>query len=62
VADPDHGSAALADFDYVLMLEAGADADPRGFVPKYLELMSQTNFAALYRVRRAVRSPQHSTP
>jgi hypothetical protein len=62
VADPDHGSAALADFDYVLMLEAGADADPRGFVPKYLELMSQTDFAALYRVRREVRSPQHSTP
>jgi hypothetical protein len=63
VADPARGTAALADFDYVLMLEAGADANPRGFVPQYLEPMSQTDFAALFRVRREpIRSPQRSTP
>jgi hypothetical protein len=33
------------------MLEAGADHDPAGFVPKCLALLSQTDFAALYRVR-----------
>jgi hypothetical protein len=63
VADPDRGSATLRDFDFVLMLEAGADTNLRGFVPKHLELISQTDFAALYRVRREpVRSPQRSTP
>jgi hypothetical protein len=51
VADPDRGTAALGGFDFVLMLEAGADHDPAGFVPKCLALLSQTDFAALYRVR-----------
>jgi hypothetical protein len=63
VADPDSGSAALRDFDFVLMLEAGADPNLPGFVPRYLELMSHTDFAALYRVRREpVRNPPRSTP
>jgi hypothetical protein len=63
VANPDSGSAALRDFDFALMLEAGADANLPGFVPKYLELMSRTDFAALYRVRREpVRNPPRSTP
>ena len=52
VADPDRGSAALRDFDFVLMLEAGADPDLSGFVPKYLTLVARTDFAALFRVRR----------
>jgi hypothetical protein len=52
VADPDRGTAALRDFDFVLMLEAGADPDLAGFVTKYLELVSRTDFAALFRVRR----------
>ncbi len=52
VADPDRGSAALRDFDFVLMLEAGADPDLPGFVPKCLSLVARTDFAALYRVRR----------
>ena len=52
VADPDSGSAALRDFDFVLMLEAGADRDLAHFVPGCLALMSRTDFAALFRVRR----------
>jgi hypothetical protein len=51
-ADPDSGSAALRDFDFVLMLEAGADTDLAGFVPRCLDLVSHTDFAALFRVRR----------
>jgi hypothetical protein len=51
VADPDRGSAALDLFDFVLMLEAGADHNPDGFVPKCVALLSRTDFAALYRVR-----------
>ena len=43
---------ALRDFDFVLMLEAGADPDLPGFVPKCLALVSSTDFAALFRVRR----------
>ena len=43
--------AALRDFDFVLMLEAGADPDLSGFVPKCLTLLSRTDFAALFRVR-----------
>jgi hypothetical protein len=54
VADPNRGAAALRDFDFVLMLEAGADPDLPGFVPKCLSLVSRTDFAALYRVRREV--------
>jgi hypothetical protein len=52
VADPDRGSAAFRDFDFVLMLEADADPDLRGFVPRCLALVSWTDFAALFRVRR----------
>ena len=52
VADPDRGCAALRDFDFVLMLEAGADPDLSGFVPNCLILVSRTDFAALFRVRR----------
>jgi hypothetical protein len=51
VADPDRGSAALRDFDFVLMLEAGADPDLSGFVPRCLALVSRTDFAALFKVR-----------
>jgi hypothetical protein len=52
VSHPDSGSAALRDFDFVLMLEAGADSDLAAFVPRCLALMSRTDFAALLRVRR----------
>jgi hypothetical protein len=52
VADPDRGSAALRDFDFVLMLEADADPDLLGFMPRCLVLVSHTGFAALFRVRR----------
>jgi hypothetical protein len=51
VADPDRGSAALRDFDFVLMLEAGADRDLSGFMPRCLALVSRTDFAALFKVR-----------
>jgi hypothetical protein len=51
MADPDRGAAALDEFDFVLMLEAGADPNPDGFVPKCVALLSRTDFAALYRVR-----------
>jgi hypothetical protein len=51
VTDPDRGTAALGDFDFVLMLEAGADPNPDGLVPRCLTLLSRTDFAALYRVR-----------
>jgi hypothetical protein len=53
VADPDRGTAALGDFDFVLMLEAGAGPNLDGFVPRCLTLLSRTDFAALYRVRHA---------
>jgi hypothetical protein len=52
VADPDRGSAALKDFDFVLMLEAGADTHLANFVPQCLTLMARTDFAALFRVQR----------
>jgi hypothetical protein len=51
VADPDRGSAAIRDFDFVLMLEAGADPDLSGFMPRCLALMARTDFAALFKVR-----------
>jgi hypothetical protein len=51
VANPDIGAAALRDFDFVLMLEAGADPDLADFVPRCLALVSRTDFAALFRVR-----------
>ena len=50
-ADPDSGSAALRDFDFALMLEAGADQELATFVPKCLTLLSRNDFAALFRVR-----------
>ena len=49
-ADPDRGSGALRDFDFVLMLEAGADVDLANFVPRCLTLVVRTDFAALFRV------------
>jgi hypothetical protein len=52
LADPERRSASLRNFDFVLMLEAGADADLAGFVPECLMLLSSTDFAALFRVRR----------
>ena len=52
VADPDSGAAALRDFDFVLMLEAGADNDLTDFVPRCLTPVSHADFAALFRVRR----------
>jgi hypothetical protein len=51
VADPDRGCAALRDFDFVVMLEAGADPDLSGFVSNCLTLVLRTDFAALFRVR-----------
>jgi hypothetical protein len=51
VADPDNGAAAVRDFDFLLMLEAGADPDPAGFMPNCLVLLSQRDIAALFRVR-----------
>jgi hypothetical protein len=51
LANPNHDSGALRDFDFVLMLEAGADPVLPGFVPNCLSLLSRTDFAALYRVR-----------
>jgi hypothetical protein len=50
VTDPRRGAGALRDFDFVLMLEAGADADLANFVPQCLTLLSRTDFAALFRV------------
>jgi hypothetical protein len=51
MADPDHGIATLGSFDFVLMLEAGADPNPDGFLPKCVAPLVRTDFAALYRVR-----------
>jgi hypothetical protein len=53
VADPDSALPALCHFDYVLMLEAGAEPDLATFIPRCLTLVSQSDFAALFRVRRA---------
>ena len=52
VADPSAGSADLRDFDYALILEAGADKDIAGFVPRCLTLLARGDFAALFKVRR----------
>jgi hypothetical protein len=51
VANPDSGSASLRQFGFLLMLEAGADPDPAGFVPHCLTLQKRTDFAALFAVR-----------
>ena len=52
VADPSRGSDALRDFDFVLMLETGADTAAANFVPRCLALVARTDFAALFRVAR----------
>jgi hypothetical protein len=52
VANPSRGSGALRDFDFMLMLEAGADTDLTNFVPRCLTLIARTDFAALFRVAR----------
>lgn len=52
VADPDRALPALRDFDFVLMLEAGADADLTSFMQGCLVLMARSDFAALFRVMR----------
>jgi hypothetical protein len=52
VADPDRALPALRDFDFVLMLEAGADRDLGGFLPGCLGLVARSDFAALFRVTR----------
>jgi hypothetical protein len=51
VTDPDRSLPALRDFDFVLMLEAGADPNLAGFMPRCLNLMTQTDFAALFRIK-----------
>jgi hypothetical protein len=51
-ADPDLALPALLDFDYVLMLEAGADTDLANFIPRCLTLISRSDFAALFKVMR----------
>ena len=50
-ADPDGALPALRDFDFALMLEAGADPNLVDFVPRCLALLSRSDFAALFRVR-----------
>jgi len=52
VTNPDRALPALRDFDFVLMLEAGADPNLAGFIPRCLNLIIQTDFAALFRVKR----------
>jgi hypothetical protein len=52
VVDPDKALPALCDFDFVLMLEAGADPDVANFVPRNLTLETRSDFAALFRVLR----------
>jgi len=52
VEDPDSALPALRDFDFVLMLEAGADPDLTNFIPRCLALESRSDFAALFRMLR----------
>ena len=52
LTDQDRVSARLRGFDFVLMLEAGADPDLTGFIPRCLDLVSRADFAALFKVRR----------
>jgi len=54
VAKPDSALPALRAFDFVLMLEADADPNLAGFVPRCLVLAARTDFAALFRVHRDV--------
>ncbi|MEX0852685.1 MAG: hypothetical protein WD036_05290, partial [Bauldia sp.] len=41
-------------FDYVLLIDAGAVADPTSLEPRLLQLLNQSDMAALYRVRRSL--------
>lgn len=43
-----------AHFDYVLVFAAGAEQDLSGFLPDRLTLLNHSDFAALFRVRKAV--------
>jgi hypothetical protein len=52
VGDPGSALPALCDFDFVLMLEAGADPDLANFIHGCLALESRSDFAALFRVLR----------
>jgi hypothetical protein len=57
VVAPDSALPALPDFDYVLMLEAGADPDLAGFIPRCLTLEARSDFAALFKVSAECPSP-----
>jgi hypothetical protein len=50
VNGPTGSLAALYAFDFVLMLGAGADPNLNSFLPRCLVLVSQSDFAALFRV------------
>ncbi len=50
VSDPDRALPALRDFDFVLLLEAGAT--PSGFPLGCLGLVTRSDFAALFRIER----------
>ncbi len=52
VTEPDRALPALRDFDFVLMLEAGADPGVETFLAGCLSLVKRTDFAALFRVTR----------
>jgi hypothetical protein len=52
VTDPDRAVPALRDFDFVLLLEAGADPNLSAFIPCCLTLLAQSDFAALFQVTR----------
>jgi len=52
VAEPERALPALRDFDFVLLLEAGADPDLANFIPCCLKLVSRSDFAALFKVVR----------
>lgn len=50
MSDPSGALPGLRDFDFVLMLEAGADHDLMHFLPQCLALTATSDFAALFRV------------
>jgi hypothetical protein len=54
--DPDSALPALCHFDFVLMLEAGADPDLANFIPRALVLEARSDFAALFQVMRNSRA------
>ena len=61
VADPDSALPALREFDFVLMLEAGADPNLSGFLPGCVKLLSRSDFVALFQVLRDAPSCGPST-